>query len=1534
MGSDNGKIYIATAIDNDELRRGATEASNILHGIGDSAAKEGASIDAAMKKIAASATAIFAVSKLKEYAQQVANVRGEFQQLEMAFKTMLGSSEKADALMSQLINTAATTPFGMTDVAQGAKQLLAYGVAADEVNETLIRLGDIAAGLSIPLNDLAYLYGTTMVQGRMYTQDLNQFLGRGIPLTDELAKQFGVAKEEVKKLVEEGKVGFPEVKKAIESLTDEGGKFGGLMEAQSQTITGQISNIEDSIEQMFNEIGKSSEGVIGKVLDAVSTAVDHWKEIGGVILSVAAAYGTYKAALIALTVIQKIHNTLTAEAALQQRLAAMSGIALSEAQAMAAARTTLLTSAWNGLKAAIMSNPIGLILGVLAGAATALGLFSDNTGKAAEMTQKYGEKAVTAITRVNSLSTALNGLTAGSAIHKKTMEELNGILEEYGIAAVKEGDGIDVVNKKRTQAIELIKQEAIERQRLNDIASGDDSYAKALADAQKGLREGLDNARTTYNKSGYLALASQEIRENAAAISTIIAQQVEQDINLIAGKTGEEYEKGLDKIYANINDKMRAIGISDSTISQYWFKSDFWRGNVSFLREYIDAVQAATEEHDRYTTAVNNAADAEQAAADKSMTYSEKQEALSRKLQGASGDVHQLYENIKNLMSQYSDNTIGFHIRFDGEIPKWMMNMGIDELKRLGAWFSSHGAALPDGGSFVTTGGVVYTKQQALQRGADYARAADAKQTQQDEAERKAKEAADRKKSSSRGSGRTAADKQREKEQLAEAAADRAAQIADYTDTVIEQEKQSELAIRQAEIELMDEGFKKQSAQLELNYKKLMAENESRERQMLEALADKKLLEWENQHPKAKNSEKRAYRDSLLDPESENALTRADLMDEQVKHLEDYEKLAEETKVRGNKEMLRTMLQDALTYEQQREKTAEEYQKKIESLYQHDENGNRLKDAGGNDRFIDGASQKNVDELLYQSEEAIKGIDEQFAQREDDYLAWCNAISSWSIEQLETVLQEAKQKLEAVKDDKNASPQQLAVARAKVNKAQDELNKAKAQDKLNPGQKSIKEWEDLYRTLNEVEKEFEGIGNTIGGVIGDIISECGKAAVSTLQIIDGIKTFTNGAQKSIEATSKVATQSLKTVEKASVILTIISAALQIATQIANLFNDDDQKQKEIDRLQDRIDQLQWEIDNADTVRLKVDTDTTGLDLVRDALADARRELFLTGVELGDMSRVLTAAFSKASADMSLMQKAASEIAREVASASYTDGKWYGRGGGSKYDESKEMLENYAQQMLLIDEQIEQEKSKKKSDDSAIKEMEQKLDEIYAKMNDLINSMVEDIIGGSAEDIADQLSDAFFEAFRNGEDAAKAWGDKVNDIVADIVRRMLVQKFLTDRIGKVIDKYKDRWFDDDGNFMGIDEVLASMDDMTSDLTQVGEEWQQIYDALPDNIKEKIDNIIGREGAAKGIAQASQDSVDELNGRMTAVQGHTFSISENTKLLLATTNEILRSVMNIEGETAGFGARLERMETSAAAMRDTLDDIATRGVRLKN
>ncbi|WP_245207103.1 tape measure protein [Barnesiella sp. WM24] len=145
----------------------------------------------------------------------VIQTRGQFQQLEIAFETMLGDGSKAHTLMLQMIDTAAKTPFDLLGVAEGAKQLMAYGVSAEKVNDTLVRLGNIASGLSIPLNDIVYLYGTTMVQGRLYAQDVRQFTGRGIPLVKELAEKYHKTTDEINAMVSAGKVGFKDVEEVL-----------------------------------------------------------------------------------------------------------------------------------------------------------------------------------------------------------------------------------------------------------------------------------------------------------------------------------------------------------------------------------------------------------------------------------------------------------------------------------------------------------------------------------------------------------------------------------------------------------------------------------------------------------------------------------------------------------------------------------------------------------------------------------------------------------------------------------------------------------------------------------------------------------------------------------------------------------------------------------------------------------------------------------------------------------------------------------------------------------------------------------------------------------------------------------------------------------------------------------------------------------------------------------------------------------------------------------------------------------------------
>ena len=295
--------------DNSNFLRKLEEARNGVRNTSRQIEESGLSIEKIFGRLT-TAAATFGISLgAQQLISDIARVRGEFQQLEVAFQTMLGNKEQADTLMSQLVRTAAITPFNLQDVANGAKQLLAYGTEAKDVNDTLVGLGDIAAGLSIPLNDLVWLYGTTMTQERLFTQDLRQFMGRGIPLADELAKQFGVTKDKVGELVTAGKVGFPEVQKAIESMTNEGGKFGGLMEAQSKTITGQISNIEDAIDTMFNKIGKQNEGVINKTLSGMSYLVENYEKVGRLLTGLVATYGSYRVAVMTVTAIQSLQTS-------------------------------------------------------------------------------------------------------------------------------------------------------------------------------------------------------------------------------------------------------------------------------------------------------------------------------------------------------------------------------------------------------------------------------------------------------------------------------------------------------------------------------------------------------------------------------------------------------------------------------------------------------------------------------------------------------------------------------------------------------------------------------------------------------------------------------------------------------------------------------------------------------------------------------------------------------------------------------------------------------------------------------------------------------------------------------------------------------------------------------------------------------------------------------------------------------------------------------------------------------------------------
>lgn len=221
--------------------------------------------------------AVWGANMLKDSVMWGIRLTASMENLNVQFTTMLGSGDKAKALMADLNNFAAVTPFETEELAEASKMLLAFGVSQEQIIPTLTRVGDIAAALGIPLTELSEIYGKARVQGRLFAEDVNQLTGRGIPVTREFAKQFGVAESEVRKLVESGKIGFAQLEKAFVDLTAEGSQFGGGMAALSETLEGKWSSLVDEVKMMAVALGDS---VMPAMKETVSWAAQFAKFLG------------------------------------------------------------------------------------------------------------------------------------------------------------------------------------------------------------------------------------------------------------------------------------------------------------------------------------------------------------------------------------------------------------------------------------------------------------------------------------------------------------------------------------------------------------------------------------------------------------------------------------------------------------------------------------------------------------------------------------------------------------------------------------------------------------------------------------------------------------------------------------------------------------------------------------------------------------------------------------------------------------------------------------------------------------------------------------------------------------------------------------------------------------------------------------------------------------------------------------------------------------------------------------------------------
>lgn len=876
-------IKFDTIVETAKVVSGFRDIQNAVHQTAERVEKDGKSIDDVISNIQNSMNIAIGGWSIGKFVNQMMQVRGQFQQTEMAFKTMLQSEEKADALMKQLIRTAAVTPFGVEDVTEGAKQLLAFNVAAEDVNKTLIGLGDVAAGMGLNLKDLVMLYGTTIAKGKMDTMDLYQFLNRGIPIADEIAKVMGLdvtnAIKEVQKQIKAGKVTSDIFIQAMQSMTAEGSKFGGLMEAQSKTITGQISNIKDAIEQMFNELGKSQEGVINTGLGVVSTLVENWETVGKAVMVAVTAYGAYKAVVITLAAIEKARIALNT---------AVRFIELAKAVSNA-------TQAMRVFNLACKTNILGFVVGTVLSAIVAFKLFGNSAEDAATKTSKFTDSANEASSKVESLISILKTAKEGSKVYKDTIKELSNIYGNYGIAIDKikedESNLVDVKQQeidKSKELVEQIKLEATERNRANAISKANEDYNNRVDSAQQALLGKLKGYGTS---SSGIAVGIQNI------VSDSVIKQFDDLTQKMAGlnEHSKEYQTYL-KQYNQLEASL--ISESEKLANAFGFTGDKTSDARKALIGYLYELRAAKKLHTEEADNINKAADATEDFGNKATSTKNRINALQKQLQGAGEDVHVLYNRVKEFMQNYSENNINFHVNFDAKIPSWMQNMNIPELGRLGKYFSALARDLANNKkSGALVNGKWMSTNDIAQRGWDYTNAANTKQTkaeddakkkrrEKEEAEANAKKNASKAKKAAADAKKLAEDRKKAQEELNED---------------LKQLQQENI---DTDISQMQEGTEKKIAEIKNDYAKRKAE------------IDKQEAEF-----KKKNKE--AGKKVTLTSAQSNALNKArDLA------TQEYNKKLDEV----NREALTSMrdyLKEYGSLYQQKQAIAEEYEEKI-----------------------------------------------------------------------------------------------------------------------------------------------------------------------------------------------------------------------------------------------------------------------------------------------------------------------------------------------------------------------------------------------------------------------------------------------------------------------------------------------------------------------------------------------------------------------------------------------------------------------------
>lgn len=521
-------------------------------------------LDAAMQRLAITIGGVFSAAKAMEFSKAVIDVRSKIETLQTSFEVLLGNKQKADALFGSIKEFAATTPMLMDDLASGAQTMLGFGIESEKVMGYLKALGDISMGDSQRFQSLTLAFSQMSATGKLMGQDLLQMINAGFNPLKVIAEKTGKSIGQLKDEMSQGKISAEMVQKAFISAASAGGQFNGMLDKLSNTQAGALSNLQGAWDDFLNAIGEKQESVVVSVANTLTDMLHHYEAIISVIKSVVVAYGSYKAALMAVWAWQK------ASALIENiRLIAMMRKELG-----------LLTAAQQAFNIAGKANPLLAIASVLVGIITLITSLKKSTeanteaiedaNKEQSLAEQIQQQSTDAAAKhkmaIEQLTTTLHNNEAKINDRREALVKLKKIIPGYHAQLTKTGklinDNTTAIDnyvkgiEKMALAEALYEKMVAEMKKSTDARMAKRVFEKQLAESHKHDGEAVEG--DGYYYSGEAMQRQRHIYQNGIQQEidkqNAIIQTVDNNINEIKGLYQDDAELAKmvqDKIASN-----------------------------------------------------------------------------------------------------------------------------------------------------------------------------------------------------------------------------------------------------------------------------------------------------------------------------------------------------------------------------------------------------------------------------------------------------------------------------------------------------------------------------------------------------------------------------------------------------------------------------------------------------------------------------------------------------------------------------------------------------------------------------------------------------------------------------------------------------------------------------------------------------------------------------------------------------------------------------------------------------------------------